>query len=749
MVRQSDLVVWLEDIEREDIYLVGEKSAHLGEIIQSKFPVPRGFVLTIPAYTFFLKENKLQKPIAHLLNSINYNDPSSVRQVSGYIKKLIMSAPFPQNLSNQIFRWYDRIDTKTNPLVAVRTSVLTHHAGILSSAVPYDAQLNVQGDAAVANAIREIWATMFDAKILQYCHTHKQSPTDLTTAVIVQKMIDAQSSGIVFTVHPTTGEKNTIIIEAIAGLGEYLKNKGVKPDQYTISKNDLSITDKRVAHQEEMLIRSAGKSKQIKLAKKSKSLQKVSDKDIVSLAEYAKKIEQYYFFPQDIEWAIENGQIYIIETKPLTAGYDFKPKETVKPSFSHTVRPLLIGEGASPGIGVGFVKIVTKQSDIEKFRTGDVLVAKSTSPIFEPAMRRASAIIVENPLKNSHTAFSGRKFGVPTVIGVPNAYTSLKSGALVTVKGNSGEILKGNLKLVSSYKPHQEEIQIKTKVYISVTNLKTVQKSLSLPIDGVGSLSMDTILQTYGVHPKKIIHDKKTHEFLTFAMKEIASVAKAVYPKQVLFSLSDFDTRAYRSLQGGREYEPFSEKNNLLGYRGSFRYLSDPRVLQQELSLLTTLRASGYNNIQITIPYVRSVKEFTQMRSCIYKAGFKRSSTCKVWMTCATPANIYQLEEYVKEGLDGIILDADTLSQLITGYDRHNTELLYTIHDFNPIILSHYEMAINICKKHSIPAVFDATGISLTPDLTQKLVQWGIRAVNVIPESVYQVKEYLYQAEKK
>jgi len=364
-------------------------------------------------------------------------------------------------------------------------------------------------------------------------------------------------------------------------------------------------------------------------------------------------------------------------------------------------------------------------------------------------MRRASAIIVENPLKNSHTASAGRKFGVPTVIGVPNASSSLKNGTIITVKGNSGEILKGNLKLVTSYKPHKEEIATKTEVYGTISSLKSTEKSLSLPIDGIGKLSIDTIIQTYGIHPKKIIHDKKTHEFLTFAIKELTNIAKSVYPKPVLFSLSDLDTRAYRGLQGGREYEPFSEKNYLLGYRGSFRYLSDPRILEQDLSLFITLRNSGYNNVQITIPYVRSVKEFAQMRSFIYKAGFKRSSTSKVWMTCATPANIYQLEEYVKEGLDGIIIDADTLSQLVTGYDRHNTELLYTVHDFNPILLSHYEMIVTIGKKYSIPILFDLTDISLTPDLIEKLVQWGIFAVSVIPESVYQAREYIYQAEKK
>ncbi|HRN96605.1 MAG TPA: PEP/pyruvate-binding domain-containing protein, partial [Candidatus Levybacteria bacterium] len=614
-----------------------------------------------------------------------------------------------------------------------------------------DSLLNIHGESAVAHAIREVWATMYDAHAIQYLHTHNSISVPIKTALIVQKMVDAQSSGVVFTVHPRTGDKNVMVLQAIAGLGEYLKNKGVTPDLYEVNKQDLSIQAKNIHLQDSMLVKASTQNKQVPVTKKLRNTQKISDHQIVSLAEYAKKLEKHYFFPQDIEWSIEDGKIYIIETKPQTLHHE-KTKELPPANHtlsSHTVRSLLIGEPVSPGIGVGAIKVVTKPSDIQSFRPGDVLVAKSTSASYEPAMRRASAIIVENGIRSSHTAYTAKQFGVPAVIGVPNACSTLKNGTVVTVKGNSGEILKGNLKLLSAYTPHgQSQHTTKTSLFVEVTNVRQAEKIATLPIDGVGALCADTIMTTYGVHPKKVVHDKKVSEYTSFLGKEIGIVAKSVYPKPVIYSLSSGSTDMYRGLHGGREYEQFTEKNTLLGYRGAFRHISDPRLLELELSVIQSVRAFGYNNVHIRIPFVRSIKEFELMRKMIHKAGFRRSATCTIWMTCTTPSNVLQIDEYITAGLDGVFIDADVLLQLVTGYDRQNSEVQHELDMLNPAVMSLYQQVITVCKKQKVATIFSTSSLSLTPDLIEKLVEWGIDTISVTPDGIHHTREQVWKAEE-
>lgn len=754
MVRQSDLVVWLKDIDREDIHLVGEKSAHLGDLVQNKFPVLPGFVLTAAAYTTFIKENRLEKPIAHLLHSINYSDPNSLAQVANHIKKLIVSAPFSKELSTQLFKFYERLDTRTqNPAVAIRTSVLSVHAAMPSTVVPHDSLLNIKGESSVANAIRQVWSTAYDAHALHYRHTHQERESGIKMAVIIQKMVNAESSGLLFTTHPTTGDKKLMIIEAVLGLGDHLKNKHINPDLYEVSKEILEITKKQIRTQSTMLVNAKEQYKEVTVPKKQQSLQKINDNHIITLAQLGKKLENHYFYPQDIEWSIEGSQIFIMETRPLMQSERTERKidknESTLFSQSHTVRSLLIGEPGSPGIGVGPVRVITKLSDLNVFKPGEVLVTDKTSPQFELAMRRASALVVEAGGRTSHAASMARQFGVPAIVGVPNARATLKSGTVITVKGNSGEILKGNLKLLSAYSPDpSQNYKSRTKIYVELTNTSLIEKLDTLPIDGVGALYGDTLIRKFGIHPKKVLQDKKTAEFTAYLTKEIGTVAKSIYPKPLIFSLSNGTVDMYRTLAGGKDFEPFKEKNELIGYRGSFRHLNDLRVLELELSVIKSVRAFGYNNVQIRIPFTRSVREFELMKKVIHTAGFRRNATSTLWMTCSTPANVLEIDEYIRTGLDGVYVDAGLLSQLIIGYDKDNFEISHAMSQLSPAVLWAFQHVITQCKKKKVNVIFSSSSISLTPDLAEKLVEWDIDTISTFPESVHHIRENIVGAER-
>jgi pyruvate,water dikinase len=748
MVRQTDAIVWLKDVDRDDSHLVGEKAANLGELIQNKFPVPLGFVITSTAYAQFLRENKLEKPISHLLNSINYSDPNSIKQVSFHIKRLISSANFLPEISKQIFKYYEKLDPKSShPRVAIRTSIIGIHSAMPSSIVPHDSLLNIEGESVLAHAIREVWASVYDADAIHYRHTQGK-PHDIKTAIIIQKMINADISGLLFTSHPISGDKKTIVIEAVYGLGEYLKHPGVKPDQYLVNKSDNTITLKKIYSQHTMLVKGTVQNKEVSIHKKHTDQQKLPDTTIQIIAELAKRIENHYFFPQDAEWSIENKELYITETQPLRTSQnkDVLNEKPAPQKLQPTIKSLLVGEPASPGVGVGKIKILSKVSDCDTVRPGDVIVVQDTNKKFESAMRRSSAIIAEKGTRSSHTAFTARQFGIPAVVGVSQAKSILKNDMVVTVKGNTGEILQGNIKIASTYSPlESSEKKLKTNIYLSLTELKN-NRIHTLPYDSM-ILPIDIVLSHYGIHPKKALHDKKDSELTTFFVKEIGVIAKSSYPQNLICFLSEMSIGQFRSLIGGKEYEPSTENDSLIGYRGSYRHINDPRLIQMELGILKSVRSFGYNNLHIGIPFTRTYKEFELMKKYIHNAGFRRSTTCKIWYKCSTPSNVYQLTQIIDSGIDGIVIDAAILSQLVTGFSRENEHIAHALVELDSGVLELYKQIIVIGKKNKIPVIFDAKSISLSPDLIKKVLQWGVTNLSTTAEQLHQVRQQIYEEE--
>jgi pyruvate,water dikinase len=746
MIRQSDLLAWLKNVDRDDAHLVGEKAANLGELIQNNFPVPTGFVLTSYAYVQFLKENKLEKPIAHLLNSINYSDPNSIKQVSFHIRRHITSAPFSSETTKQIFSYYEKLDIKIDqPRVAVRTSPIGISHSMPSSVVPHDSLLNINGESVLIHAIREVWASLYDAHAIHYRHTH-QIKSEIKTAIIIQKMIDADFSGVVFTSHPVNGDKNAMIIEAIYGLGEHLKNKTVKPDQYVLNKQENIILFKKVQTQDTMLVKAAHQNKEVSINKKLQSIQKISDSAVYTISEVAKKLEKHYFFPQDIEWSIQNNQLFITEIQPLREIYKSNSDEKLelKKPFAQSISSLLIGEPGSPGVGVGKVKILSKLSDTNSVTPEHIIVVTDTTKEYEQAVRRSSGVIVEKGGKSSHTARIARQYGIPAVIGVSNAKKLLRPDMVITVKGNTGEVLKGNIKLASPYNAAPiSNKKLNTNVYVSLTKFNANDQINALPHSGIASISMDSLIVQYGTHPKKVLHDKKLADFTSFIGKELGRIAKNEYPKSVICTLSQQYSADFRSLSGGKDYEPQKEINPLLGYRGSYRHINDPRLLELELSVIKSVRAFGYNNLYIAIPYTRSLKEFELMKKYIHNAGFRRGVNFKVWLTCATPTNAIHISKYIDSGVDGIIIDANTLSQLMNGIDRSNENVHHSFNDLEESVLEIYKHVTTISKKSKIPVIFNAEHLSLSPDLVEKVIEWGISGISTDPDTVYQLIQYL------
>lgn len=755
MVRSSDIAVWLKDLDREDTIFVGSKSANLGELIQSGFPVPQGFALTTRAYTLFLRENNLEKQISHLLNTINYNDPNSIKQVSSHIKKLINLGNFPKEVSNTIFIYYQTLEkSNSSPQVAVRSSSTSKNFSDADLGFMQETFLNVRGDTTLLLKIREAWASIFEAKAIYYRHQNKLDHLKIKNALTIQKMVESECSGVLFTIDPVINDKNTIIIEAIYGLGEYLADGKVDPDHYKVDKKELKIVEKRVSRQDVMMVKARYLSKEVKVKRTLKEKQKISNSDILKLAEYAKKLDKHYFFPQNCEWAKEKGKLYIVETKPVTT-VNSQPKSYDNTSSTNQLsqyrtKPVLIGDPASPGIGIGPVRILKNTRDLSKIKHGDVVVVENTNPQLIPALRKASAIISEKGGRDSHTAVISRELGIPAVVGAPNALKMLKNNAIVTVNGRSGEVLLGSLKLsVPTSTLGTSKLKIKTDLLVNIDNPDTAEKYSTLSINGVGLLKAEDMISDFGIHPKKLIHDRQTSAYVDMLAKGIGLACKAFYPQPVYYRFSDFKTSEYRKLKSGSIYEP-QEPNPMMGYRGAYRHINDPRVFELELKAIKKVREKmKLNNLNVMIPYVRTVKDLETIKSTIYKFGLRRSNTFKVFMMCELPSNVILIEDFIKVGIDGVSIGSDDLTTLVLGIDSENEDMEIEFDERNPAVLWSLERVIKKCVKNKIPVSVCGKAPSKYPDLVEKFVEWGVNSISVSPGAVDITREYIHKAENR
>lgn len=745
MILPQDYVVWLKDVDKEDAPYVGGKNANLGEMIQAGFPVPEGFAVTAFAYYEFLKQNGLDEKIKQLLTTLNYKNNSSLTQIASHIKKLIITAPIPHSIVASIFSFYEQMEKNDKDiLVAIRSSATAEDSKEASFAGQQETFLNIKGEAAVMEHIRRAWASLFEERALFYRHDQRLDKAKVGISLVVQKMIQSETSGVMFTIDPMTNNKKTIIIEAIQGLGEYIVQGKVTPDHYEIDKEALSINTRDVRTQNLAYIKKGNKNIEIKLTQKEGSRQKITDSHILELAKLGKNIEKHYYFPQDIEWAIEKSKVYIVQTRPITTLG--QKKETVYETPN--TKPILLGDPACPGVGIGSVTIIHGKSDIGKVKQGDVLVAEFTNPDYVPAMKKASAIVTERGGRTSHAAIVAREFGIPAVVGVPKALAVLKHGEVVTVNGSKGEIYKGSI-LLREEKKSIEKIDTKTHVMVNLSEPELAEKVSTMHVDGIGLLRAEFMIAQIGTHPKKLIEDGKSKVFVDKLSEGLSTICKAFYPRPVIYRATDFKTNEYRNLDGGKMFEPL-ESNPMLGYRGAFRYIHDKRVFELELAAIQKTRMKeGLNNLQLMIPFVRTVNELKIVKKIINDYGLSRTSTFKLYMMAEIPANVILLDDFIDVGIDGVSIGSNDLTMLLLGVDRDNSEVAMEFDERNKAVMWALERIITVCKKRGITSSICGQAPSNFPHLVENLVRWGIDSISVSPDAINETRRTVFIEEKR
>lgn len=768
MASQNKFIYWFSKIDKNDGHLVGGKGANLGEMYNMGIPVPSGFIVSSSAYFYFIEKNNLKKKILDFLFLIDKNRPESYSSVSENIIKLISRAPIPEEISKEVLRAYIKLGSAfKNPLVAVRSSATAEDLPDASFAGQQRTFLNIRNETELMEAVQGCWASLFEGRAIFYREQKKFDHFKVGLAIPIQKMVQSVASGVVFTCDPVTGEKNKIVVDAIYGLGEYIVQGMVIPDHYVVDNENFSILSKTVAKQEIYLTRKNGLTKKFYVPKSITEKQKITDKQIVTIAKIADKLHKHYFFPQDCEFAVDkSGKVFFVQTRPVTTlnqlTKELKKDETKE--FNQAEKEIddkkliLSGLSASPGIGWGSVVIIKSKKEIGRVKNNDVLVTSMTTPDFVPAMKKVSAIVTDKGGLTSHAAIVSRELGVPCVVGTESATKILKAGDFVTVDGSNGKIYKGGLKIEKRIieisgadlsTREQQLIKTATKLYVNLADESLADEVAKKNVEGVGLLRAEFMIANIGIHPKKLIEDKKGKIFTEKLAEGIGKFCEAFNPRPVIYRATDFKTNEYRSLKGGDLYEP-KESNPMLGFRGAYRYIVDEDVFNLELEAIKKVRNKmGFKNLWLMIPFVRTPQELLQVKKIVTAKGLTRTNTFKLWMMVEIPSNVILLEDFLKVGIDGVSIGSNDLTMLIMGTDRDNSEVASVFDERNPAVLWALEKTIKTCHKLGVTCSICGQGPSQYPDLVEKLVEYGITSISVNPDAIERTRELIYSAESK
>jgi pyruvate,water dikinase len=764
MPKTAPYVVWFKDVDKNSGNLVGGKGANLGEMVSAGFPVPDGFIVTSPAYFYVLDHNKLRDKIKSLLKGLDVSDARALNKASVEVKKLIQHAEIPDDLAADILKAYDKIGDRT--YVAVRSSATAEDLPGASFAGQQATFLNIQGEANVINAVRDAWASLFEARAIFYREEKKFDHFRVGLAVPVQRMVQSDVSGVMFSINPVNNDKNTIVVEAIWGLGENIVQGAVTPDHYEVDKISWRVLTKETVHQKIEMIRRDGKTKDYPVPDSRQDKPKLNDEQILALAKLVQKLQQHYFFPQDCEWAMEDGKLYIVQTRPITTietvGNEKGAKITdleLKKALSG-MRVLTRGESASPGLISGVVRQILSPSEIYKLKAGEIMVTSMTTPDFVPAMKKAAALVTDKGGQTSHAAIVSRELGLPCVVGCGNATKVLKNGMTITVNGKTGEILHGALPkaMASELSESHGKIEVEaskhanqktaTKVYVNLAEPELAVAIAQRNVDGVGLLRAEFMIAQIGVHPKKLIHDKREQVFVHKLAEGISTICRAFYPRPVVYRATDFKTNEYRNLVGGKDYEPH-EENPMLGYRGCFRYMSDERVFRLELEAIKMVREKmGLTNLWMMIPFVRTVNELVKVKEIINAHGLRRSQTFKLWMMAEIPGNVIMLDKFIDVGIDGFSIGTNDLTMLILGTDRDNENVASEYDERDPAVLWALEQICTKARARGVTVSVCGQAPSTYPEIAEKLVTWGATSLSVTPDVIDRTREVVYEAEK-
>jgi len=784
LVTSFRFVKWLEEVNKDMREKVGGKAANLGEMIRLGIPVPPGFVVTADAYKYFIEKTGLRDKIFEILREVvRTRDPREYEEAEKKIRSLIESQPMPPEIENEIRQAYRELCRRVgidNVPVAVRSSATAEDIPEASFAGQQDTYLNVRGEDDVVYYVRKIWSSLFTARAIAYRDSHNIPHDKTFMSVVVQKLVNARSAGVMFTLHPVTGDRDKVVIESVWGLGEGIVAGMITPDEFVIDKKSLKIIDKKINTKKIAVVRDEkGLTKTVELPPDKANAPSITDEEAIKLAEYGIKLEQHYNNPMDIEWAIDAdlpypNNIFIVQARYETywsRKFEEEKKEAKREVPITEAKIVTKGVPASPGIATGRAKIcLTVEEAAKKMQPGDILVTKMTNPDWVPYMRIAAAIVTDEGGMTSHAAIVSRELGIPAVVGTGNATQVLKDGEVYTVDGSRGVVYEGAVKVEEKkveaapavgVAPKEiiihiyRSVRTGTGVYMNLGVPDKIHEYKDLPFDGIGLMRIEfTISSVIKEHPLYLISIGKEEKFITLLADAIAQVASAIYPRPVIVRFSDFKTNEYRQLTGGEKFEP-EERNPMLGWRGVSRYISPmyEKAFRLELRAVKKVRDEmGLKNVHVMVPFVRAPWELKAFNKMLEEEGLIRGRDFKVIAMAEVPSIAILVEEFA-EYVDGFSIGSNDLTQLVMGVDRDNEILVrenprYFDEREKPVLRAMFEI---IRKAHRYGKTVGICGQapSVYPDIVEFLVRAGIDYVSVNPDAVILTRLLIASIEKK
>jgi pyruvate, water dikinase len=753
-------IVELAEVSESDLPLVGGKAGKLGELVRQGLPIPPAFVVTTEAYQAFVDATRLKSEIPAALASIDIGRPETIDAASQRIRAEFESTPFPSQLRKPIAEAYEAFVRKHGVhFSAVRSSATAEDLEGASFAGLQETYLNVSGTDNVLEAIRKCWGSLFTPRVLVYRQKKGFDHATVRLAVLVQKMVDATVSGILFTRDPNTGE-NHMIVEAGLGLGEAIVGGEVTPDHYVVDGATQKIVHKQISEQKVRLVRAeGGGNRREDVPAAQRRAQKLSDQRLHRLVSLARLIESHYRRPMDVEWCGDSESLYIVQARPVTT----IPTSTApgpkaeQPRSEEAVEegPFLRGFGASPGVAAGVARILRGAAEMDKLKTGEVLVTSMTTPDMVPAMSQAAAIVTDEGGMTCHAAIVSRELGVPCVVGTREATSLVKDGMEVTVDGKAGLVYRGTSHRAKSPAAaaapapvasgavthgHEGVPVTATRIYVNVGVPEKAEEYARLPVSGVGLLRIEFIFTAHvREHPLALLKKGKKDELVRRLAEGIGKVCQAFAPRPVIIRTSDFKTNEYRGMPGGEEYEP-EEENPMIGWRGCSRYISPvyrPGFLA-ELEAIRRVRVDmGLKNAMVMLPFVRNTWELEEISEMMRAEGLRRSRDFQLYLMAEVPSTVLLAREFSKH-CDGFSIGSNDLTQLVLGADR-DSEILGRMGYFDerdPAVLRAISLLIEGAHAEGRTVGICGQGPSVYPEFAEFLVREGIDSISLNADTV-------------
>ena len=798
----SQYIKWFNELSIEDVDLVGGKNASLGEMYQNLtgegIRIPNGFAITADAYRTILDSNDAWEKLHAQLDDLNPDDVAQLQECGKRCREIIYDCTLPDDMVAQISNAYEalKMEYGEDVTLAVRSSATAEDSPEASFAGQNESYLNIHGLDALLDAYRRCLASNFTDRSIHYKFDHGFDNLKVYLSVVVMKMVrsDIGESGVMFSIDSETGFKDVVFINAAYGLGENIVQGSIAPDSFyvhkpTFKKGFRSVLKRRLGDKAlKMVFKdeinrdniAVEYTKNIDTPKAEQTAFCISDEDVLILADYAIKIEDHYSKqagydkPMDMEWAKDglDGHIYIVQARPETVESRKEDMHLEMYRLNEQSKVILEGQAVGTKIGSGKVCKILDTSRLDEFKEGDVLVAETTSPDWEPVMKIASAIVTNSGGRTCHAAIVSRELGIPAIVGAENAVGILEDGQEITVscaEGERGIVYEGKLDYEIIKTDLSRVPKTKTQIMMNLGNPDMAFSLASLPVDGIGLARMEFIINTsIKAHPMALIYPEKVDEatrqkidqltdayesaesfFLKVLSEGVASIASAVYPNPCVVRMSDFKTNEYASLLGGKFFET-EEANPMIGFRGASRY-THPEYEEGfalECTAMKRVREEmGFDNVILMIPFCRRVEEGKRVLDAMDKYGLKRGENgLKIYVMCEIPNNVIQIDAFCAL-FDGISIGSNDLTQLTLGVDRDSEIVAFDYDERDPGVMKMIEMAVEGAKRNNRHSGICGQGPSDYPEMAEALVKMGIESISLNPDTVLKTIQNISELE--